>query len=550
MSAAQAKIQESLLVRPDDPAVLELAGDVAAASGRFSEAVPLYQSAVDHSAKASLALLDKVGKGWMQLGRPFEAVRILESAVQHYPKQPSVRTDLAGLLAALGMQREAAPHLQWLVMRGHAGVSELIMLSDLARPQSDAAISEYSLEHFPADLRPQFSLSRADAYREDWGKVRERLRPVVAKYPEFTVAQAYYGRALVELGDEEAVESWATSLPQGIEGEPQYWMAAAVWAERRGDAKQAARGYWQAAKSAADNAEALSRLAIVLAELQMDAESRAISERAGKLALMRDAVDLLHSRQNNSQQIAVRVAKAMQELGRPWEAAGWLRAGALMNRELDPSLREVYASVRGTLTAKTPWQLPESKIANDLDLSHFPEVRWRGATRSSIVSVTDSDAEGRGIRFEEQAAERNLNHVCVVEKPARGEAGLWIYQSGAGGAAAIDFDLDGWMDVYLTAMDGDPQQTNSAPNRCFRNLAGQFSDVTEFAQLGDTGFAQGLAVGDINSDGFDDLYVANYGRNRLYQNNGDGTFTDVTDDAELSHDDWTTSVAIADIDQD
>ncbi|WP_345683524.1 FG-GAP-like repeat-containing protein [Novipirellula caenicola] len=550
LSAAQARIQEALLVRPEDPVVLELAGDIAAASQRVGDAVSLYQSAVDHSAKPSLALLDKVGKGWMHLGRPFEAVQLLETAVQLYPKQPSVRTDLAGLLAALGMQRQAGPHLQWLVMRGHAGVNELIMLSDLARPQNDAAMSEYSLKHFPDDLRPQFSLSRADAYREDWPKVRERLAPVVAKYPEFVIAQASYGRALVELGDEDAVQAWVTSLPEGIEDQPQYWMAAAVWAERHGDVRQAARSYWQAAKLEADNAEALSRLAIVLAELQMDAESRAISERAGKLALMRDAVDLLHSRQNNSQQIAVRVAKAMQELGRPWEAAGWLRAGALMNRELDPSLREVYASVRETLTAKTPWQLPETQVANDLDLSHFPKVRWHGAKRNSIANATDAGAEGRGIRFEEQAAERNLNHVCVVEKPARGEAGLWIYQSGAGGAAAIDFDLDGWMDVYLTAMDGDPHQTNSAPNRCFRNLAGQFSDVTELAQLGDTGFAQGLAVGDINSDGFDDLYIANYGRNRLYQNNGDGTFTDVTEASGLGGDDWTTSVAIADLDQD
>ena len=529
---------------------MELAGDIAAASRRFSEAVELYQSAVENTPKPSLALLDKVGKGWMNLGRPFEAVRTLESAVQLYPKQPAVRTDLAGLLAALGMQHQAGPHLQWLVMRGHAGVNELIMLSDLARPQNDVAISEYSLKHSPADLRPQFSLSIADAYKDDWSKVRERLRPVVAKYPEFTIAHAYYGRAIAELGDEDTVQDWSMSLPEGIEDEPQYWMAAAVWAERRGDIKQAARGYLQAATLEDDNAEALSRLAIVLAELQMDAASRAVSERAGNLAQMRDAVDLLHSRQDNSQKVAVRVAKAMQSLGRPWEAAGWLRAGAMMNHELDPSLREVYASVRATLTAETPWQLPESKIANDLDLSDFPAISWTSGKGNSTNETAESAIGGRGIRFDDQAGSRNLNHVCAVEMPERGEAGLWIYQSGAGGAAALDFDLDGWMDVYLTAMDGVPQQNNSAPNRCFRNLAGQFADVTGLSGLGDAGFAQGLAVGDVNSDGFDDIYIANYGLNRLYQNNGDGTFTDVTDAWGLSGEDWTTSVAMADIDQD
>ncbi|WP_372715931.1 FG-GAP-like repeat-containing protein [Novipirellula sp.] len=549
-AAAQARIQEALLVRPNDPVVLELAGDIAAASRRFSEAVELYQSAVENTPKPTLALLDKVGKGWMNLGRPFEAVRTLESAVQLYPNQPAVRTDLAGLLAALGMQHQAGPHLQWLAMRGHAGVSELIMLSDLARPQNNVAMSEYSLKHYPADLRPQFSLSIADAYKDDWSKVRERLRPVVAKYPEFTIAHAYYGRAIVELDDDEAVQTWAASLPEGIEDEPQYWMAAGIWAERQGDVKQAARGYWEAAMREDDNAEALSRLGIVLAELQRDADSRAISERAGQLAQMRDAVDLLHSRQDNSQQVAVRIAKAMQELGRPWEAAGWLRAGAMMDQAIDPSLRQVYASVRATLTAKTPWQLPESKIAKELDLSHFPAVSWASGKRNSIAKASPSGSGGRGIRFEDQAASRNLNHVCAVQTPDRGEAGLWIYQSGAGGAAAIDFDLDGWGDVYLTAMDGTPQQDNSSPNRCFRNLAGQFLDVTPQAALGDAGFAQGLAVGDVNSDGFDDIYVANYGRNRLYQNNGDGTFTDVTDASGLRGNDWTTSVAIADINQD
>uniref|UniRef100_UPI003568C72D CRTAC1 family protein n=1 Tax=Stieleria sp. TaxID=2795976 RepID=UPI003568C72D len=130
------------------------------------------------------------------------------------------------------------------------------------------------------------------------------------------------------------------------------------------------------------------------------------------------------------------------------------------------------------------------------------------------------------------------------------ESGLMIYQSGAGGAGVVDFDLDGWPDTYLTVMDGTPRREDSGPNRLYRNLAGEYSDVTDFSALLDRGFSQGVAVGDYNADGWPDVLVANIGENRLYQNNGDGTFRDVTASCRLSGSGWTTSVAIADLNAD
>lgn len=166
-------------------------------------------------------------------------------------------------------------------------------------------------------------------------------------------------------------------------------------------------------------------------------------------------------------------------------------------------------------------------------------------------SRPESNAKSRSkIHFTDQASQRNLNHICKIAQPAHGESGLWIYQSGAGGAAAFDFDLDGWPDVYLSTIDGTPKKEDSGPNRLYRNLAGKFIEVTNASATGDKGFSQGLAVGDFNRDGFGDLYVGNIGRNHLFQNNGDGTFTDVTTKVGLSGDDWTTSVAMVDIDQD
>jgi len=76
----------------------------------------------------------------------------------------------------------------------------------------------------------------------------------------------------------------------------------------------------------------------------------------------------------------------------------------------------------------------------------------------------------------------------------------------------------------------------NASNRLYKNNRdGTFSDVSAKAGLLDTGWAQGVCVGDYNNDGFEDLFLTYYGQNRLYRNNGDGTFTDVTGNAGLLH---------------
>jgi enediyne biosynthesis protein E4 len=102
------------------------------------------------------------------------------------------------------------------------------------------------------------------------------------------------------------------------------------------------------------------------------------------------------------------------------------------------------------------------------------------------------------------------------------------------GCAFIDYDNDGWMDIFLpTGRRLDEIPAGSSNRLYHNNRDGTFTDVTEKAGLKDVGWAMGVCVGDYDNDGFDDLFVTYYGQNKLWHNNGNGTFTDGTEKAGL-----------------
>lgn len=137
-----------------------------------------------------------------------------------------------------------------------------------------------------------------------------------------------------------------------------------------------------------------------------------------------------------------------------------------------------------------------------------------------------------------------------------GETGFrYLIESMGGGVAVIDFDADGWPDYYFPQGNQVLSQSATSPkewrDQLFwnRGEAG-FVAVSDQAGVGDPGYGQGVAVGDFDNDGFDDLFVANYGRCSLLRNQGDGTFADVTNVSRIHREEMSTSVAWGDFDQD
>ncbi len=169
-----------------------------------------------------------------------------------------------------------------------------------------------------------------------------------------------------------------------------------------------------------------------------------------------------------------------------------------------------------------------------------PQSSKEGAAKAcgtlAVPRFTDI-TEPAGIRFQ---------HASDPVKP-------YIPESMSGGVLLLDFDGDGWLDIYFTnaptiAMMQRGERARSALYR--NNHDGTFTDVTERAGVGYPCAAMGGAVGDFNNDGWPDLYITCLNGGVLYRNNGDGTFTDVTTKAGVSNGRWSTGAAFADYDGD
>jgi hypothetical protein len=161
---------------------------------------------------------------------------------------------------------------------------------------------------------------------------------------------------------------------------------------------------------------------------------------------------------------------------------------------------------------------------------------WTTTGQGIDVHFTDI-TEKAGITFK---------HVSSPEKK-------YIVESMSGGVALFDYDNDGYLDIFfVNSLTVDLVKSGGKTRSALyhNNGDGTFTDVTDKAGLANVGWGMGVAVGDYNNDGFDDIYVTCLGPNHLFRNNGNGTFTDITQKAGVGDPRWSTGAAFVDYDND
>jgi enediyne biosynthesis protein E4 len=178
-------------------------------------------------------------------------------------------------------------------------------------------------------------------------------------------------------------------------------------------------------------------------------------------------------------------------------------------------------------------------------------------TASAIAAQTQSGVETVPANFVDVTSQVGVRFTHQAHHSPR----KYLLETMGSGAALFDYDNDGRLDLFL--VNGAPY-SDLVPKGTIPNKSGQeywnrlyhqrpdgtFEDVTERAGLKGEFYGMGIAVGDYDNDGFEDLYVTALGGNRLYHNNADGTFTDVTEKAAVGGSGWSTSAAWVDLDND
>lgn len=546
-SLAVQTLQQAVQASPERLSSWKLLADAACRNGDPEVSLRALKVVSQLAPEDAHSLCLQLGGRWMASNRIQPAITTLKLATVAFSKPPQPYRLLAQIYGVIGNRREVVHCLVELVKRKDFTLNDLIVLSSVNPGVNDPQRLDQILKADPSDKTPLLSVVMRELDRNDVESARRYLREIIQSAPEHMEAQALLGELCAEFHPEEFLE-WHDQLPFGAEKDSRVWLARGKWLSSSGQTRLAVRCLYESVWREPENLSAVTLLGQLLKSEGDTVLGNAFTERGRRLQQIIDLNERMKDPRSNERIPAM--IEELEAVGRLWEAWAWCVINEQLNQRPDETVNSVRQRLESKLQSDLPRTDPAAVPGLNVEWSRYSLPDWTQLKWQPGVPLTDIRPDNSSIHFEDRSEQADISFRYVNTKSQ--PEGHKIYETMGAGVAVIDFDQDGWPDLYFPQGKTLPLDSVDAPSDAlYRNLRGmRFLSVTAEAGIHETSYSQGVAVGDIDNDGFPDLYIANLGRNRLYRNNGDATFSDITAAAGIQQDVWTVSCAIADFNAD
>lgn len=570
--AAEKAAEQALLISPDDVSLLVAVAEVKQRLGKGDEVAALLQAACEADQFEDEALVLQTVAGFMATGQLFESIELLEKVVRAYPERKEMRRWLFDCLVSSEQIHRAIPHGRKLIRDRYFDAVLLFSMSQ--NEQRDREVQSLNLlaERNPSDVRLKIGMARIEMDHGHFDKASELLDPILSQHPSFLPAWALEGERLLLVDDLDGLNAWERNLPDDVRKHS--WLVWAVlgdWAVLRSDYAEAVQCYWRSieinngvGKVHAKLAQALKN-AIEEKDGGTDSLLTELTQRAELLERLVQEKDRFYRANMKSLPIATLIAKTLSELGRHWEAEAWIANGIRDQPGLHPDATAVRGEIVRHLRSDLPWQtsVPAYETLRQQIVPRLVASSAKSDDLANQISAHSVGSLGQSRRERSNPPKETLTDYRLLEasenfgiddtrhEPIRLENGMIpIYSQLGSGGAALDYDLDGWPDLFVAGTVAEVKSQELCNGNFYRNVAGHFEGQRDRIGVSPRGYAQGVCTGDLNADGFVDLVQLKYGRDTVFLNNGDGTFSKSDRWFQSIDDGWSTSGAVADLDGD
>lgn len=541
-------VERVLTREPDQTAALVLAGDTSFAVEQYDRALGYYRRVAAGSLEAAVHARFRCGRIEMHhTGNAVAAEADFRTALKHVPEDRNGLFQLASLLGIQARRSEAVPVILRLFRQGVFAADFLTLLESNSGVLFN--IDELRRYQNATPESPSVLVGLAWHARNSGrnGHAIKLLSNAVRTDPQFSEARIAMADLLWESGRLDDLRMLLAEQETRHVNDARLWLIRGRLADRDGRKNEAARCFWETLLQDPTSRNATWQLFHYFTKINDQRTAGFLEQRLQMLLELRATSDRVASETHTHAAPIRPLVEQLERVGRLWEAWGW----CVVARDIEPNAEWAVARTRTLhLTLKdAPLTLVCRPVDLRCDLSHLPVPTWQTENKQSDLSPPPTvsavtfrnDSETAGLKFQ------------YFNSPSSREAGQRMYEFNGGGCGVLDYDADGWPDVLFTqGCRWESRGEQSEHIDClFRNRGnGEFVNVTHAAGLVEDRFSTGLAVGDFDNDGFDDVYVANIGANRLFHNNGDGTFHDVSGQADVGDPRWSTSCVIADLNGD